>query len=100
MPYEIEISVAAVEELKEIEPYYRQPVVDAIDQELAHQPTTETRNRKLLVGLAPSFEHVPPIWQLRVGDYRVFYDVDEQRQVVSIRAIREKPPHVTTEDIV
>lgn len=40
-----------------------------------------------------------PVWELRVGEYRVFYDVDEATAIVYIRAIRHKPPHKTTEEI-
>jgi mRNA-degrading endonuclease RelE of RelBE toxin-antitoxin system len=29
-------------------------------------------------------------WELRVGDFRVFYDVDEEKGVVKIEAIRCK----------
>jgi hypothetical protein len=41
----------------------------------------------------------PPLWQLRVRQFRVFYDVNEQQRVVSIRSVREKPLHTTTEEI-
>jgi hypothetical protein len=34
---------------------------------------------------------------LRVGDLRVIYHVDED--VVHVRAIRAKPPHQTTEQV-
>jgi mRNA-degrading endonuclease RelE of RelBE toxin-antitoxin system len=37
--------------------------------------------------------------ELRVGKYRVFYDVDEPAQRVIVRAIRAKPPGRTTEEI-
>jgi mRNA-degrading endonuclease RelE of RelBE toxin-antitoxin system len=53
----------------------------------------------MLVGLSPPWEYVPPIWELRVGEHRVFYDVDEEAMVVIVRAIRHKPPHKTTEEI-
>jgi len=42
---------------------------------------------------------VVPIWELRVGEFRVFYDVDEEAQTVFVRAVRHKPPHKTTEEI-
>ncbi len=42
---------------------------------------------------------VPPIWELRVGDWRVFYDVEEKAGKVFVRAVRHKPPHKTTEEI-
>jgi hypothetical protein len=53
----------------------------------------------ILVGLVPPWEHIEPVWELRVGEYRVFYDVNEETAVVMIRAIRHKPPHKTTEEI-
>ena len=34
-----------------------------------------------------------PVWELRVGDHRVFYDVDAEILVVIVRAIRRKPSH-------
>lgn len=52
-----------------------------------------TRNRKLLEPLVPDFEAVPPIWELRVGDYRIFYDVCEEEKIVYIRAVRYCAEH-------
>ena len=98
--YEIEITDLAVEELKDIRVYDRRRVADAIRNQLTHQPTVATRNRKQLDAAVPEFEHTPPIWELRVGEYRVFYDVDESGQVVYVRAVRRKKPGQTTEDII
>jgi hypothetical protein len=64
-----------------------------------HQATVATRNRKVLPVLEASFAFDPPLWELRVGDFRVFYDVDEESQTVSVRAIRDKPPHATSEEV-
>jgi mRNA-degrading endonuclease RelE of RelBE toxin-antitoxin system len=47
-----------------------------------------------------NFEAIPPIWELRIGEYRIFYDVDEGEKIVYIRAIRQKNPEQTTKDIV
>ena len=58
----------------------------------------ETRNRKMLHGLIPPWQRVEHVWELRIGQYRVFYDVDVAG-VVTIRALRRKPPRKTTEDI-
>ena len=100
MAYEINITPSALDELKEIDVHYRRQITDAIDSQLRHEPTVDTRKRKLLVGIDPDFENIPPIWQLRVGDFRVFYDVDESENTVAVRAVREKPPHLQTEEIV
>ncbi len=42
---------------------------------------------------------IPPVWELRVREYRVFYDVAAAEQTVYVRAIRRKPGHRTTEEI-
>jgi mRNA-degrading endonuclease RelE of RelBE toxin-antitoxin system len=99
MPYMIEIADAAFDELQSIKVFYRRKIVDAIDQQLLQQPTIETKNRKLLTGLQPDFEHDGPVWELRVGRFRVYYDVNEELTMVVVRAVREKPPHTTTEQI-
>jgi mRNA-degrading endonuclease RelE of RelBE toxin-antitoxin system len=57
----------------------------------------ETRKKKELIGLEPQWEAVPPIWQLRVGEFRVFYDVSVEQRVVAIRAIRRKGSKTTEE---
>jgi len=79
--------------------FLRRRIVDSVDEHLSHMPTRATRRRKLLHGLIPPFDADPPIWELRVGEYRVFYDVDEIERIVYVRAVRHKPPHKTTEDI-
>jgi mRNA-degrading endonuclease RelE of RelBE toxin-antitoxin system len=99
MSYTIEIADAAFAELQSIKPFYSRQIVDAIDEQLIHQPNVETRNRKVLIGLQPDFEHGDPVWELRVATYRVYYDVIEDAKRVVIRAVREKPPHATTEQI-
>ena len=79
--------------------FERVRILDEIEDQLTEQPTQETRNKKLLPGLKPPWEQELPVWELRVGEYRVFYDVDDAEQVVTVRAIRRKPPHATTEEI-
>nr|VFK64545.1 MAG: ParE toxin of type II toxin-antitoxin system, parDE [Candidatus Kentron sp. UNK]VFK71133.1 MAG: ParE toxin of type II toxin-antitoxin system, parDE [Candidatus Kentron sp. UNK] len=74
--------------------------LDSIEAQLRHEPAKQTRNRKMIVGLTPPWEHIDPVWELRIGEYRAFYDVDGEMSVVTIRAIRHKPAHKITEDIV
>ena len=97
MPYHIQISDAAFNELASIKPFYRRRIAEAVEQQLQHEPGRVTKNRKILIGLRPEFEHNEPVWELRVGLYRVYYDFSEEQMTVRVRAIREKPPHVTTE---
>lgn len=97
--YEIEYADDVSEDLAGIRNYDRKKILDNIEKQLTYEPTTQTRNRKPLFGLVPPWEHVEPVWELRVGKFRVFYDVDEDAFRVIVRAIRHKPPHKTTEDI-
>jgi mRNA-degrading endonuclease RelE of RelBE toxin-antitoxin system len=56
-----------------------------------------SRNRKPLPGLSPSFARVAPVWELRVGDYRVFYDIEQEERAVCVRAVRFKGQSTTEE---
>ena len=87
------------EDPKKIRAYHRNQIVDAIEEQLVYTPETPMKNRKLLENLIPPWESVPPIWELRVGEYRVFYDVAPTESVVYVRAIRRKPRQAKTEDI-
>lgn len=97
--FHIRLATSVQGELEAIPRFYRAKVLDAIAQQLTNQPTLPTRMRKILVDLEPPFEAEPPIWQLRVGDYRIFYDVNDEECTVYVRAIRHKPPGRTTEEI-
>ena len=97
--YRIRFAKGVEQDLEELRAYRRKVILDAIEAQLQAEPTTPTRNRKLLVNLVPPWTAEPPIWELRVGDYRVFYDVSEADTTVYVRAIRLKPPGKTTEEI-
>ena len=86
-------------DLRKLSGHHRRELLDAIEVQLSHQPDVPTRNRKLLANLIPPWVAEPPIWELRVGRFRVFYDVAEEARVVFIRAVREKPPGKTTKEI-
>jgi mRNA-degrading endonuclease RelE of RelBE toxin-antitoxin system len=100
MAYVIVLGGSAGNELRSIRPYDQRRIVDELNKQLQHQPTSPSRNRKRLDGIMPSFEHVPPLWELRVGEYRVFYDVEEANNRVVIRALRKKERGQTTEDLI
>jgi mRNA-degrading endonuclease RelE of RelBE toxin-antitoxin system len=57
-------------------------LLEAVEQQLVHEPLVETRNRKLLRPnpIAP--------WELRVGELRLFYEVKGNDQGQS------EPPEV------
>jgi mRNA-degrading endonuclease RelE of RelBE toxin-antitoxin system len=86
------------EDLNLVPKNLRGSILDHAELQLRHEPTRQTRNRKILVGLLPPWDHLDPVWELRIGEYRVFYDVDELEAIVTVRAIRRKPPRKRTED--
>jgi mRNA-degrading endonuclease RelE of RelBE toxin-antitoxin system len=95
----IRFAESIAEDFAAVRAFERGHLLDQIERQLSHEPTSETRNRKILRGLTPPWEHVQPVWELRVHEYRVFYDVDETAGEVVIRAVRRKPPGKTTEEI-
>lgn len=99
MPYQILIQELAAEEVAALRRFDQKRILDAIEDQLSQQPTVPTRRRKCLVGLTPSFEHILPVWELRVGQWRVFYDVDEASAQVHVRSVRRKDPPQRTKDI-
>jgi mRNA-degrading endonuclease RelE of RelBE toxin-antitoxin system len=100
MAYEIFVHELAVQELASIRPFDRRRIITEIREQLTDQPGVPTRRRKCLVDLAPTFEYEPPIWELRVGVFRVFYDVQDDERQVQVRAVRRKERSQRTEEIV
>jgi mRNA-degrading endonuclease RelE of RelBE toxin-antitoxin system len=45
----------------------------------------------------PPWNSTRPVWQLRVGEFRIFYDVDDTRREVIVRAVRRKGTKSTEE---
>lgn len=99
MKFCIEYADGVAEDLRGITAYYRNRILDTIDEQLTYLPLEETQKKKILAGLEPPWEYLPPVRELRVGDYRVFYDVGEAEGIVYVRAIRHKPHGRTTEEV-
>ena len=97
--YDIRFARGVEDDLHRTPVFYRNRILDGIESQLKNTPQIPTRNRKLLENLIPPWDAVPPVWELRVGEYRVFYDVSEEDAVVYVRAIRRKPRGKTTEEI-
>lgn len=65
-------------------------VEDAIGARLSFEPMREDRNRKPLTG------DTAGLWELRVHPFRVYYDVDEAAQVVTLVKLLRKPRETGT----
>ena len=82
MPYRIEYVQTAIAHLRALTARQRSVVFTGVDQQLMHEPTLETRNRKQM--------RANPLasWELRLGALRVSYDVEEPpEQLVKVAAI-------------
>lgn len=97
--FTVEFAVSAREELRGMRPFDRQAVLERIRQVLTSQPDVETKNCKALHGLKVPWDQVGETRELKVDEYRVFFEIETGKQNVVINAIRHKPPHMTTEDI-
>jgi mRNA-degrading endonuclease RelE of RelBE toxin-antitoxin system len=98
--YQIRIVPEAQDELICIPAYYRRTIEDGIESHLRSEPCKSSKNCKKLEPLVAQFAYEPPLWELRIGEWRVFYDVDEEAKKVFIRAVRKKPKGKKTEEIV
>jgi mRNA-degrading endonuclease RelE of RelBE toxin-antitoxin system len=85
MRHEIILSPEAYDDLMVLNARIRAEVRDALETHLRHEPSKTSRSRiKRLRGL------MRPQYRLRIGDIRVFYDIEENRvHVLSILAKSE-----------
>jgi mRNA-degrading endonuclease RelE of RelBE toxin-antitoxin system len=83
MRYDIVLAPEAARQLRSLRAHVRGEVTDAIERHLRHEPDKLSRTRiKRLRGLAR------PEYRLRVGEVRVFYDIEEDR--VEVLAVIDK----------
>ncbi len=84
-PFEIEFSAEADKDLNRIRAFYRSTILDAIEEHLQYAPTQISRSRIKRLHLLGS-----PAYRLRVDDYRVYYDIDEDARMVKILRVLSK----------
>jgi mRNA-degrading endonuclease RelE of RelBE toxin-antitoxin system len=78
VPYKIEYSPDVLDHLQALTARQRRTLLDAAELQLSYEPNIETRNRKRMRpnALAP--------WELRVGNLRVYYDIQEDPESVVV----------------
>lgn len=85
MEYDIEFAATAEGHLRALTARQRSSVFEGIERHLAHQPALETRNRK------PMRPNPLATWELRLGDLRVYYRIQEEaKKMVQIAAVGVK----------
>lgn len=93
--YEIILKRSAVDDMDKLRKYYTSQIADAMVKHLRHQPTKESKSRiKRLRGIRN------PDYRLLVGEYRVFYTVDQDaRRVNVLRVMHKDETHSYYEEI-
>jgi len=82
--FEVTLTQSALGDLRFLRKADRSVLLDSIEEQLVQSPLTPTRNRK------PLRPNDLAAWEMRVGDYRVFYDVDEPGGKVTVKAVGRK----------
>ncbi len=82
--FTIEFIPEAIDDLRLLRKFDQQQVLTGIESQLPNQALEETRNRKRFAPKPTSGV------ELRVGEFRVFYDTDSQNAVVKVVAIGHK----------
>lgn len=82
--YQIEFTEYAIGDLLTLRKFDQAKVVAAIEEQLTNEPNNITRNRKRLR------PNELAEWALRVGDFRIYYDVRSDENRVIVIAVGEK----------
>lgn len=90
MKYRIEYSPETEEHLRYLTKRQQVTVLDNVEKQLKYQPNIETRNRK------PMRPNPVAPWELRIGKLRVYYDIDEEENIVNILAVGIKERNIIT----
>jgi mRNA-degrading endonuclease RelE of RelBE toxin-antitoxin system len=88
--FQIAYRQEAAEELEAVRAFDRVRILAAISRHLSRAPARMGGRKKRLDLGEDDF-----IYQLRVGDFRVFYDVAEAEELVIIRHVRRKGRRTT-----
>jgi len=78
------IYVGSGSRLKSFRKSEQRSIFDRIDEQLSYEPAVETRNRKKLR------PNDVAEYELRIGTFRIFYDVDAEAGTVKIEAVGHK----------
>ena len=79
--FDLAITASARDDIRFFKVFEQRRILDAIEQRVPYEPVTPTQHRKMLRpnNLAQ--------WALRIGRYRIFYDVEDDPVIVRIKAV-------------
>ena len=84
MAYTFEYSEDAIEHIRKLPADRQATVMDQLEERLAHQPAVPARNRK---PMDPEKKLYVAPWELRLGDVRVYYAVEDEPKKVVVVAV-------------
>lgn len=79
--YEIALTASAYDDIAWFARNERRIILDGIEAQLSYQPGVTTRNRKQLR------PNLVTEWELRIGRYRVFYDIVAEDRLVEVKMV-------------
>ena len=77
----LELTPEARDDLRWLRKFEQKIIIEGIEARLQSEPATQTRNRK------PLRPNDLASWELRIGKYRVFFDIDEKEESIKIKAV-------------
>ncbi|MGA2497131.1 MAG: type II toxin-antitoxin system RelE/ParE family toxin [Tepidisphaeraceae bacterium] len=83
--YAIQYAREAANDVRGLRPYDRARILSMVEEHLRHDPMRISKSRIK--------QMLQPFWsqfRLRVDDFRVYYDVDEEQMIVSVLRVIEK----------
>ncbi len=86
--YKIEVTEEAKTDLAYYTAFERKIMVSQIHHQLSEEPMVETKNRK------PLRDNPVASWELRVGKFRVFYEVDDPARLIVVVSVGHKEHNV------
>lgn len=82
--FRVTFAPEAINELQSLRAFHPKQVIAGIESQLVPEPIRETRHRKRLR------PNQLAEWEVRVGKFRIFYDVSPDDEVVRVIAIGHK----------
>lgn len=82
--FELRFTSEAVKDLSYFRKGEQSIIMDCIEADLVYEPMVKIRHRK------PLRPNDLSAWELRIGKYRVFYDVNAEKDLVIVKAVGYK----------
>jgi mRNA-degrading endonuclease RelE of RelBE toxin-antitoxin system len=90
--HEIRYAEEAVADIRALRKFDQQKILEGIELHLTHQPRKESKSR-IKAMLQPFWSQ----YRLRLDDFRVYYDVDDEGQLVHVLRVLLKTTQPTPE---